>query len=116
MAKVDSSSESNKVEMDRLKERCATLEANLVSLTDNNKKAISDAILAQSDEQDLRIWKLIAGTTMQLSLESCERNLLIIGLKPTWDPKATFFDIFKDFARTNLKLNESNLNKNWPRN
>ena len=94
MAKVDSSSESNKVEMDR--PCCATLEV----------------ILAQSDEQDLRIWKLTAGATMQLQLDSCECNLLIIGMKPTWNPKATSFEIFKDSARNSLQLSEGEIAKN----
>ena len=107
MAKVDLSSESTKVEVDRLKERCVSLEASIVTLTDNQEKSIFDAIAAQSDEQDLRVWKLTAGTTMQLSLDSCERNLLIIGLKADWDPKASSFDIFGQFAKISLKLNES---------
>ena len=110
-AKVDSSTESHKAELNLLKERSATLESNLDSMKDN---IISEVTTAQADDQDLRIWKLTAGATMQLQLDMSERNLLIIGIKQTWNPKATSYEIYKEFARSSLQISEEENDMNIP--
>ena len=51
---------------------------------------------------------------MQLSLDGCKRNLLVIGLKADWDPNASSFEIYGKFAKTDLKLNQEEYVKNYP--
>ena len=41
---------------------------------------------------------------MQLQLDMSERKLLIIGIEPNWSAIASGYEIYRDFARTFLKL------------
>ena len=114
MAKFEQSSESTKSEIDGIKVHCASLETKVVKLFETQDKTISEAVALQSNEQDHRVWKLTAGTCMQLTLDSCRRNLLVIGMKADWDPNASSFEIYGKFAKNDLKLTQDKYSKMYP--